>query len=290
MGAVRFIKKILLGGVPPKDLRLSLISPQGGKCTVPRARDKAPDMINALQDAIIASGLPTREWINEALARYAEAASEAVSADPQNGYLLHHGVDVTDREKFALAVVEGQRATGMNLGFRHERETFAMRTVILGLEVANAGNMPATRIELELQISSRHRISTSPMTGFSGSIGTVFPIPPETVEAKIADLDLDALREIENRKWYSETRPQDSSWSDDHVMLVEEKRTGDDKPWRYRSESFDLRQGRSVRTKPLYVCFEYDPAHDLEISYQLSAENLPGITDGSLHVRVTDAP
>jgi len=150
--------------------------------------------------------------------------------------------------------------------------------------------MPATRIELELQISSRHRISTSPMTGFSGSIGTVFPIPPETVEAKIADLDLDALREIENRKWYSETRPQDSSWSDDHVMLVEEKRTGDDKPWRYRSESFDLRQGRSVRTKPLYVCFEYDPAHDLEISYQLSAENLPGITDGSLHVRVTDAP
>jgi pimeloyl-ACP methyl ester carboxylesterase len=292
MGAIRFIKNVIERIEPPtKDLRLSLTSPLGGECTVPRARDKAADTISALQDAIVASGLPTREWINEALAGYAEVVREAVRADPQNGYLLHHGVDVTDREKFAVAVVDWQRATGMNLGFQHERETFAMRTVILGLEVANAGNMPATKIELELQISSRHRISTSPITGFSASIGTMLPIPPETVDATIVNPDLDALREIEDRKWYSgETRPQDSSWADDRVMLVEKKRTGDEAPWAFRSMSFELRQGRSIRMKPLYVCFEYDPTHDLEISYKLSAENLPGITDGYLRVSVTDEP
>jgi hypothetical protein len=39
---------------------------------------------------------------------------------------------------------------------------------------------------------------------------------------------------------------------------------------------------------PLYACFEYDPAYDLEISYQLSAENLPGITKETLRVSITD--
>jgi pimeloyl-ACP methyl ester carboxylesterase len=290
MGAVQFVQKVIINGPPTqKGLGLSLISPPDGKCTIPCARDKRADLKTVLEEAILASRLPSDEWIGKTLARYKKLAKEAVKADPDMGYTLHHGVDVTESEEFALAAIEWRRATGMNIQFRHDRETIAARTVVIGLEVANTGPVPANRIELELQISSRHRISTTPKTGFSASIRTTLPIPPETLDVTVASPDLEALREIDNRKWYnSQSRPQEYSRSNKQVFLFEENRTGDVGPWMFRSAYFDLRQGRSIQMAPLYVCFEYDPAYDLEISYQLSAENLPGIANGKLSVSIAD--
>ena len=38
----------------------------------------------------------------------------------------------------------------------------------------------------------------------------------------------------------------------------------------------------------IYACYEYDPVHDLDIAYQLRAENLPGVVSGKLKIEMAN--
>jgi hypothetical protein len=98
---------------------------------------------------------------------------------------------------------------------------------------------------------------------------------------------MEALYEIDSRDWYdSKNRSKSSTWSSDQIMLVERERPKDSGQWAFKSMAFDLRQGRSIELTPLYACFEYDSVYDLVMTYELSAENLPGVAGGTIQISV----
>jgi hypothetical protein len=138
--------------------------------------------------------------------------------------------------------------------------------------------------------SSISTLSTLSPSKYNTTFRAEFPVSTDILDAEVSAPDLEALKEINNREWYGvSVSSQQISRLSDQIALIDKNSSNNSGPWKFESIHFDLRHGKSIQTAPLYVCFDYDAAHDIEISYNLSAENVPDIASGKLTINVEDS-
>jgi hypothetical protein len=167
----------------------------------------------------------------------------------------------------------------------HHAETSFLRQVPIILSLSNRGQQPADDIEVELSFLRDDEVSTSRNDGKPKL--TLLTCGQEDWEKETDKFKLVSL--IYKSRWYPPAKPENAlpSYSPGEESLQVHKADGQKRQFRARLKK--LKQGKSINLQCFFVSFHYAASSDIEIEYNIFADNMPFVANGKISVRVDDS-
>jgi hypothetical protein len=261
-------------------LELVLIEPKEARWTIPAARsDIDDDVEERLVAEAAAKGIPSREWLADALAPIHDRIAKAKLDLDADTDIDEHARD--EFERYALAIQEWYDHVVRNLIRKHKHDTFIARSVPIILEIRNNGRLPAEQVKISFSLEPRLSVDEIPSKGY---FSTAVPVPPSNF---LPQEFCDAAIRPPSRSWYSEQQTP-NKYVPYGISVIPDGRDEDTGRKIFRSWFPELQHEQSKKLRAICVSFGYDAAFDLNIRYKLHATNQPEDTIGAIDIQITE--